>query len=78
MRMIQPEEAWIYSCHQEDSRKSPVLSPRNPMTESYVSGSWLWRMVVLVPIITVTGVYAVSGRELWCFLGGELLVDHQW
>ena len=44
------------------------------MTESYVSGRWLWRMVVLVPVLTVGGVYAVSGGQL--VGAAAVLVDH--
>lgn len=44
-RMIQPEEEWLY---------------RNPMTDSYVPGRWLWRMVALVPLLTILASYAVT------------------
>ena len=86
VRMIQPEEAWLYRCSKKGTVSSlqlcpPVLSSRNPMTESYVSGRWLWRMVVLVPVLTVGGVYAVSGgwRAInvcwWFCFGGPPLVE---
>jgi len=48
-RMIQPEEAWLY---------------RNPMTESYVPGSLLWKMVFLVPVMAILGSFAVSTKRL--------------
>lgn len=44
-RMIQPEEAWLY---------------RNPMTDSYVPGSLLWKMVFLVPLMAILGSFAVT------------------
>jgi len=44
-RIIQPEEVWLY---------------RNPMTESYVPGSWLWRMVLVLPLVVIFTTYAVT------------------
>ena len=37
---------------------TPLL--RNPMTESYVPGSWLWRMVLVLPLVVIFTTYAVS------------------
>ena len=37
---------------------TPLL--RNPMTESYVPGSWLWRMVLVLPLVVIFATYAVS------------------
>ena len=31
------------------------------MTESYVPGDWLWRMVFLVPTVGILATYSVSG-----------------
>ena len=41
---------------------TPRLLPllRNPMTESYVPGSWLWRMVLALPLVVIFTTYAVS------------------
>ena len=41
---------------------TPRLLPllRNPMTESYVPGSWLWRMVLVLPLVVIFTTYAVS------------------
>ena len=37
---------------------------RNPMTESYVPGFWLWRMVIVLPLLVIFASYAVSISDL--------------
>ena len=44
VRKLQPEEMWLY---------------RNPMTESYVPGDLLWKMVALVPVSAILAVFLV-------------------
>ena len=33
------------------------------MTESYVPGFWLWRMVILLPLLVILVTYAVGTSE---------------
>jgi len=44
-RLIHPEEAWLY---------------RNPMTDSYVPGEWLWKMVLIVPFTVILVCFVVT------------------
>jgi len=45
IRVVQPEELWLY---------------RNPMTDSYLPSDWLWRMVAFVPLGAILGSYALT------------------
>jgi diacylglycerol diphosphate phosphatase / phosphatidate phosphatase len=45
VRKLQPEEVWLY---------------RNPMTDSYVPGDMLWKMVALVPVSVILTVFLVK------------------
>ena len=54
---------------------TPLL--RNPMTESYVPGSWLWRMVLVLPLVVIFTTYAVSIMEVKRIFKHNLKEKHE-
>ena len=50
---------------------------RNPMTESYVPGSWLWRMVLVLPLVVIFTTYAVSIMEVKRIFKHNLKEKHE-